>query len=439
MTTATKRPQIEATETTAPRSNRGAWGFTSILLVIYVLNWADKAILGIAAQPLAEEFGLTTTQIGLMGTAFYAAFTITGFSAGLLHRKLTLKWAMFVLVAVWGIAMIAPVFALGGFLTVLISRILLGFGEGPAAALIMTGVYSWHPREKRGLPSSVTIATSSIASLVLAPTMAIVIANFGWRAAFLSLGILSFAWLVLWVTVWKDGPYATSGSREAPSTPAVEEPSVPWRTIFGTRTFIGGAIAMFAAYSITAAALTFAPSYFQLGLGFDQLTSGTLQAVVGITGLISLVGAGFAGDRLIAAGRSSRLARGVLPGVAMLIGGVLLAALFLLPPGGWGVVIFSLGYALAGLTIPVLNAGISEIAPAKQVSGTLAVFMGIMYFGALIAPTATGAIVDAAGGGAQGWGAAWLAFGALAVVGGCSTLLFFNPSKDALRTAHRAS
>jgi hypothetical protein len=36
-----------------------AWGYTSLLLFLYLLNWTDKAVLGLAAQPLAREFGLT--------------------------------------------------------------------------------------------------------------------------------------------------------------------------------------------------------------------------------------------------------------------------------------------------------------------------------------------------------------------------------------------
>jgi MFS family permease len=396
------------------------------------MNWGDKAILGIAAQPIAQEFGLSTTQIGLVGTLFYVAFTLTGFSAGWLHRKLTLKWALALLAAIWAAAMLVPVLAMGGFIVILISRIILGLGEGPAAALILSGIYSWHPRAKRGIPSSAAISTSSVASLVIAPLIALVIAAWGWRSAFLILAVLSVAWIALWLTTWKDGPYAESVKASDKGTDHIGDRSVPWRRIFLNRSFIGGAVAMFAAYSIASAALTFAPTYFQKGLGLSQLAAGTLQSVIGAAGLVAMLSAGFIGDRLLARGGSSRVSRGIIPGVAMLIGGVLLAVLVTAPEAATGVAIFAIGYALTSVTIPVLNAGISEVAPPQQLSGTLAVFMGIMYVGAVLAPLVTGAIVDSFGGGASGWGVAWLVFGLLAVVGGASTLVAFNPARDAV-------
>ncbi|WP_345600456.1 MFS transporter, partial [Thermocatellispora tengchongensis] len=85
-----------------------AWGYTSLMLFLYLLNWTDKAVLGLAAQPLAREFGLTTAQIGLLGSAFYLAFVIGGFFAGTLQRKFTAKWALAFLVFTWALAMVAP-------------------------------------------------------------------------------------------------------------------------------------------------------------------------------------------------------------------------------------------------------------------------------------------------------------------------------------------
>ena len=35
------------------RTRTRAWGFTALLVALYVVNWGDKAVLGLAAQPLA--------------------------------------------------------------------------------------------------------------------------------------------------------------------------------------------------------------------------------------------------------------------------------------------------------------------------------------------------------------------------------------------------
>ncbi|MGZ2224305.1 MFS transporter [Glutamicibacter nicotianae] len=84
-----------------------------------LLNRTDKAVLGLAAQPLSAEFGLTTAQIGLMGSAFYLAFAISGFFAGFLQKKMSIKWTLTFLVSAWAVAMVTPMLAIGGFSAVL--------------------------------------------------------------------------------------------------------------------------------------------------------------------------------------------------------------------------------------------------------------------------------------------------------------------------------
>jgi len=52
----------------------------SVLLLVYILNFLDRQIVGILAQPIAKELGLSDTQIGLMtGIAFALFYTGLGF------------------------------------------------------------------------------------------------------------------------------------------------------------------------------------------------------------------------------------------------------------------------------------------------------------------------------------------------------------------------
>lgn len=425
---ATKRPFTNAT---APgQESRGkAWGFTGLLVLLYVINWGDKAVLGIVAQPLADELGLSASQIGLVGSAFFLTFTIGGFFAGLLHRMMTLKWSLVVLSLCWAAAMLPTVFA-ASFAVLLVSRMVLGFTEGPSSAMIHTGVYSWHAPERRGLPSACITAASSIAKIAVAPALALVVASWSWHAAFVVLAVVGVAWCAAWLPSWQEGPYGKQHSTSATDTTT---PNVSWLRIFATPSFLGGAAAVFAMYAIASVVLTWLPSYFEVALGYSRVESGFLFGLPSIASLILMFVLTPLSDRLISRGSSSRLLRGVMPSIGLLICGLALVTIPFITSPWVAVAVVSVGYGCGATVLPLFNSAISEIVPARQLAGTLGVFLALMSTGGLLGPYLTGVTVEAATSPAEGYASAFQIFGIIAITGAVLALLTVNPERDRAR------
>src|SRR6476620_7745029 len=99
-----------------------AWVITAMLVLFTVINWADKALFGLVAQPVAKELGLTASQIGLMGSAFFFLFSITGLTVGFIANRVRVKWVLFALAALWSVAQL-PVLVSASAATLLFSRI----------------------------------------------------------------------------------------------------------------------------------------------------------------------------------------------------------------------------------------------------------------------------------------------------------------------------
>ena len=408
-------------------SRSRAWGLTALLVLLYVVNYADKAVLGIIAQPLAHELGLSASQIGLVGSLFFLTFTVGGFFAGALNRWMSLRWALLLLAIAWSVA-ILPLVVVASFAVLLVSRLLLGLAEGPSSALLHTGAYSWHAPAKRGLPSALLAGAASIAKIAVAPALAFVTVTFGWRYALVALAAIGVLWCVVWLTVWSEGPYIRSG-KGADSAVAGEQ-AVPWGRIFRTRTFISGALLVMSVYALVAVVLTWLPSYFEVGLGYSRLQAGSMFAFPSIAGLILMLLASVIGDRLLARGSTSRVVRVVVPAVGVLICGAILLALPSITAPAVAVLVVSVGYGFAASVFPLLNAAISEICPPRQTAGTLGVFLAVMAIGGLVAPYATGLIVDAAASPAEGYATAFQALGLVAAVCAVGALLFANPERD---------
>ncbi|AHK31855.1 cation symporter [Rhodococcus opacus PD630] len=411
-------------------SRRTAWGLTSLLVLLYIVNYGDKVVLGIIAQPLAEELGLRSSQIGLVGSLFFLTFTIGGFFAGALNRWLTLRWALVLLALGWAVVML-PMVITATFAVLLVSRLVLGLAEGPTSALLHTAAYSWHPPARRALPGALLAGSASVAKIAVAPLLAYVTVTMGWRSALVALSIAGVAWCVVWVALWRQGPYVGSNKKDDDAV-SVEsaEPTIPWVRIFTTRTFVSGVFLVMSCYAMSSVILTWLPSYFEVGLGYSRLQAGSMFAFPSITGLILMLLTSTIGDRLITRGVSSRLIRIVLPATGVLICGAFLLVLPVIDSPALAVLVVSLGYGFASPVFPMLNAAISEICPPRQTAGTMGVFLAIMAIGGLIAPYGTGLIVDAASTPAAGYATSFQVLGVVAALCALLAVLLANPERD---------
>ena len=126
-------------------------------------------------------------------------------------------------VLLWAVATFLMGFA-GGFLSLLVLRVMLGIGESIAFPGSSKIIAEQVPAERRGIANAV-VATG-IALGPAAGTLAggLILASYGWRAIFLVFGLLTLIWLLPW-------QQATRGLEPARAGPA--RPAVPVGAIIG--------------------------------------------------------------------------------------------------------------------------------------------------------------------------------------------------------------
>lgn len=426
----TEKPRTKAGK--KPESRTTAWGLTMVLMALYTINYSDKLLLGLVAQPLKEDLGLTSSQVGLTASVFFFAFTIGGFFAGAINKLFSLKWALIGLALIWA-AMMLPMVVVGSFMVLLVTRAILGFFEGPSGALVLSATYTWHPVEKRGLPSAFISAANSTAKIAMAPLLALIIARFGWHYSFLALAVLGVLWCVLWYFVWKPGPYAAIKNTAIKLEGKAKKPTVKWSKIFLSRTFLGALAAAVPMYGLITVVLTWLPSYFEVGLGFTRLQAGAMFGFPSIAALIAMFVSTAITDKLMVRGVSSKIVRGIVPGVGLLLCGATMVILPMIHVPMTVVLVVSAAYGVGCIVTPITNAAISQICPPDQVAGSLGVFLALQAVAGIVAPPITGAIVDGAATAAAGYAQSFQVFGLVSIVGAIVAMIFMNPSRDAQR------
>src|SRR5215471_11637058 len=146
-----RRGRAMAAQATPTETPKGAWKITFLLFLFMVVNFADKIVVGLAGVPIMTELKLQPEQFGLLGSSFFFLFSISAIVIGFMVNRIPTRWVLLVLALVWSLAQFPMVGAVG-LTTLIVCRIILGAGEGPAASVAAHAIFKWFPDEKRTLP-----------------------------------------------------------------------------------------------------------------------------------------------------------------------------------------------------------------------------------------------------------------------------------------------
>src|SRR6201997_1203569 len=261
---ATSKETLAQTSTSTPK---GAWTITFLLFLFMLVNFADKIVVGPAAVPIMTELKLEPKEFGLLGSSFFFLFSIAAIVVGFIVNRVETRWVLLVLALIWALAQF-PMVGTVGFTTLLICRIILGAGEGPAFSVAAHAVYKWFPDEKRTLPTAILSQGSAFGVILAVPALNWIIVHHSWHYAFGALGVVGLLWVVAWLIWGKEGPLVDV------RTPTSPGPRVPYSQLLTSRTFIGCCAATFGAYWALSLGLTWFTPFIIKGLGFSQKDAG---------------------------------------------------------------------------------------------------------------------------------------------------------------------
>lgn len=255
------------------------------LLFVYVLNFLDRGLLGIVSEPVMNELQITDGQFGLLtGIGFALFYSVVGIPLARYAEYANRTWIMTICIALWSAAtalsgMVAPVeiggFVISGFVMLLICRVLVGVGEAGCTPPANSIIADYYPPNRRSTAlgyyaMGVTAGTLS-ANLIGGP----VADAYGWRTAFIAIGLAGILVAVLFRLTVKEPP---RGYSDPPGVVRVKRATFveALRELGSKKSFwlmaTGATLASFCGYGIT----TFQTSFLMRTHGVT-LTEATLQ------------------------------------------------------------------------------------------------------------------------------------------------------------------
>jgi MFS family permease len=410
------------------------WVVVVLLFSFMVINFADKAVIGIAAVPIMQELHLGPRQFGLVGSSFFLLFAVSSVATGFLVNRVQTRWVLLAMGLIWALTqfpMIGPV----GFGTLVTCRVALGAGEGPAAPVALHSAYKWFPNRLRTLPTAVIVQGGAIGVMAALPLLNWVIVHWTWQWAFASLGLVGLVWCALWLVFGREG--SLDDRSVAARDPAQSLQRIGYAHLLLSPTILACWAASFGANWALALALSWQGAYLIKGLGLAQSSIGLLGALPAAASAAVMLAAGWYSQRLLSRGVSSRVARGVLAGLSVALGGAALAMLPYAPGIPVKIALTTLGVALPSVIYVISNAVVGEVTPAAQRGALLAIGTAVASLAGLLAPFIMGSVIERAASPLDGFNTGFFICGVIMLAGGAIAVALVNPERDAERRSRQ--
>jgi len=381
-----------------------------LLLGIYVVNFLDRQVVNILAEPIKNELGLADWQLGLMsGLAFAVFYTFLGIPIARLAERKNRAVIIGSAVAVWS-GFTALCATAGNFWQLIIYRIGVGVGEAGCTPPAHSLIVDYTPKEKRASALAFYSMGTPIGSLLGLIMGGLIADAYGWRAAFLVAGVpgLLFAALAIF-TLKEPRRIMAEQARKTAAASATFGQTMAylakrrtfWLIAFAAaiKAFIGYGHAPFTAsfflrnHGPEVAGLA---SSVGLTLGFDLKSVGFLGLAIGImSGTAGAIGSwtgGWIADKF---GARDLRAYMIAPAIASLITIPIYIAAVSVDSAAFALLILPINYFLGTLWYgPVYGTGQSVVPPHMRATAAAILLFIINLVGLGLGPLAVGVLSD---------------------------------------------
>lgn len=258
-----------------------------LIAAVQFVNILDFMMVMPLGPDFAEELGIATSHLGVIGGSYTAAAAVSGIVAANFLDRFDRRTAL--VTTVLGLVLAT---ALGGFASglwsLIAARVLAGMFGGPATSMALAIVADTVPQERRGRAMGIVMSAFSVASVLGVP-MGLKLASMGgWRLPFFAVAGLGLVVAILALPLLPSmRGHLTQGQGDALGMFSILQRPVVVLSLLTTVVSMSGHFAIIPNLS----------AYLQINLGYPRDQLGWLYMVGGIVSFATLRIAGRLTDR----------------------------------------------------------------------------------------------------------------------------------------------
>jgi MFS family permease len=366
-----------------------------VLCAINLLNFYDRQAPGALVEPMRREFGLSDTQIGLLGSMFIWIYALAGVPLGRLADVWSRKKLLTIGVTVWS-ALTAAAGLAASFSFLVFTRLGVGVGEAVCAPVGTSWIGDLFPAKRRARVLSLFMLGVPVGGALSFLLCGPIAQAWGWRTALVSAAAPAIILVPLLLLVREP---VRGESEETLEETAATEPKRDVRgSIFAVLRIhtlwwiiLSGALLNFNMYALA----TFLPAFMTRVHGYSVARAGVTCGIVYLIGGVcgGLLG-GHLGDLVASNARNARL---WMAAIVALLGAPIMFYGVTRPAGfaAAALVAIGIGYGALNTYYGPVYSSIQDIVPANQRGFTMSVYFMAMYLcGASFGPLLTGRLSD---------------------------------------------
>ena len=288
------------------------WVICGLLLLGVTKNYMDRQVLGVLKTTLMGEFHWSEIDYAKLVEAFQIAYAVGMVTMGWLVDRLGTRVGYAVAMVFWSLASMGTALAnsLSGFA---LSRYALGLGEPAVFPASIKAVAEWFPRKERALATGIFNAGTNVGAIITPLIVPWIVVHWGWRSAFVGIGAIGFAWLVLWLLIYgnPEGHKRVSKEELAYIRSDPQEPArkTKWLRLIPLRQTWAFAMGKLLTDPIWWFYLFWVPGFLQDKHGLALTGIGIPLLVIYVISDVGSVAGGWISSSLIKSGRSVNTAR----------------------------------------------------------------------------------------------------------------------------------
>jgi ACS family hexuronate transporter-like MFS transporter len=347
------------------------------------ISYLDRQTLPVAVNAIGKDIALSNQQFSTLQSAFLFAYAFMYAGGGKLTDALGTRRGFTVIMIFWSLACASHALALS-FTMLVVSRFLLGMGEGGGFPAATRTVAEWFPAPERASAMGIINAGTAVGAVIAPPLIAVILSFFNWRWIFVISGVMGLLWTAWWRLSYvspQQGPEvnASDGGDSAAH--------VRWIDLLRIHEVWGMVAAKFLSDAAWYFYLFWLPKYLYDARGFDIKAVGAFAWIPYAAAGVGCIVGGWFSSYLVRREFSLSLARKLALGLSAAVMPLVIFVPYVAV--SWAIVIFSVAYFGQQSWSTLVMVLPTDLLP-RRVVGSVA---GLVGFGGAMGGIAFGQLV----------------------------------------------